>query len=68
MVLDGIALNLIVLHGIALDIIPYHGIVYVHCREEGCIGSYIPDDQEISRGPRDVPRDISRDVSGNTSL
>ena len=31
-------------------------IVYVHCREEGCIGLYIPDDQEISRGPRDVPR------------
>ena len=32
------------------------GIVYVHCREEGCIGLYILDDQEISRGPRDVPR------------
>ena len=31
-------------------------IVYIHCREEGCIGLYIPDDQEISRGPRDVPR------------
>ena len=25
-------------------------IVYVHCREEGCIGKYIP------RGPRDFPR------------
>ena len=25
--------------------------VSVHCREEGCIGLYIPDDQEISRGP-----------------
>ena len=31
-------------------------IVYVHCREEGCIGLYISDDQDISRGPRDVPR------------
>ena len=31
-------------------------IVYVHCREEGCIGLNIPDDQEISQGPRDVPR------------
>ena len=30
--------------------------VSVHCREEGCIGLYIPDDQEISRGPRDVAR------------
>ena len=30
--------------------------VYVHCREEGCIGLYIPDDQEISRGPRDISR------------
>ena len=29
-------------------------IVYVHCREEGCIGLYIPDNQEISRGPRNV--------------
>ena len=51
-------------------------IVSVHCREEGCIGLYIPDDREISQGPRDVPRDISRaegnlevggDVQPNTS-
>ena len=51
-------------------------ILYVHCREEGCIGLYIPDNQEISRGPRDVPRDILRakgnlevggDVQPNTS-
>ena len=31
-------------------------IVSVHCREDGCIRLYIPEDQEISRGPRDVPR------------
>ena len=31
-------------------------IVYVHCREEGCIGLYIPDDLKISLSPRDVPR------------
>ena len=32
-------------------------IVSEHCREEGCFGlyMYIPDDQEISQGPRDVP-------------
>ena len=39
-------------------------IVFVHCREEGCIGLYIPDDQEISqgksRGRRDVQPNISR--------
>ena len=28
----------------------------VHCLESGWIGLYIPDDQEISGGPRDVPR------------
>ena len=28
-------------------------IDYVHCREEGYIGLYIPDNQEISRSPRD---------------
>ena len=28
--------------------------VSVHCQEEGEIGLYIPDDQEIFRGPRDV--------------
>ena len=45
--------------------LPHQGsIVYVHCREEGRIGLYIPDDQEISRGPRDVPRAISR-AEGN---
>ena len=31
-------------------------IVSVHCREEGCIGLYIPDDRENSRGPRDISR------------
>ena len=31
-------------------------ILSVHCREEGGIGLNIPDDQEISRGPRDVLR------------
>ena len=44
-------------------------IVYEHCREEGCIGLYIPDDQEISRGPRDVPRAKPEGhiaISGNT--
>ena len=30
-------------------------IVSIHCLEEGCIGMYIPNDQEISWGPRDVP-------------
>ena len=29
----------------------------VHCREEECVGLYIPDDQEISRGLRDIPRE-----------
>ena len=29
-------------------------IVYVHCREEGCIGLYIPDDQKISQGHLDI--------------
>jgi len=33
-------------------------IVSLHCREEGCIRLYIPDDQEMSRGRS--PRDISR--------
>ena len=42
-------------------------IVSVHCREEGCIGLYIPDDREISQGPRDVPRDISR-AEGNLEV
>ena len=49
-------------------------IVSVHCREEGCIGLYIPDDQEISRGPRDVPRakpegnlEVGGDVQPNIS-
>ena len=28
----------------------------VHCREEGCIGLYIPDGEEISYGPRDISR------------
>ena len=47
-------------------------IVYVHCREDGCIGLYIPDDQEISRGPRDVPRaegnlEVGGDVQPNSS-
>ena len=31
-------------------LIKAYNIVYVHCREEGCIGKYIP------RGPRDFPR------------
>ena len=53
-------------------------IVYIHCREEGCIvyvhWLYIPDDREISRGPRDVlragrsPRDISRQCTAILSL
>ena len=28
----------------------------VHCREEGCIGLYIPDDQDISRSPMEISR------------
>ena len=31
-----------------------------YCRKEKCIGLYIPDHQEISRGPRDVLKDIWR--------
>ena len=31
-----------------------------HCLESGCIGLHIPDNQEISLGPREVPR-----ASGN---
>ena len=29
---------------------------YVHLREEGCIGFYIPDDQAIFLGPGDISR------------
>ena len=28
-------------------------VYVVHCREEGCIALYNPDNQEISRGPKD---------------
>ena len=30
-------------------------ILYIHRREEGLIGLYIPDDQGIPRGPRHIP-------------
>ena len=36
--------------------------VYTHCREEGCFGLCIPDDQEISCGQRD---EILRDEGQN---
>ena len=47
-------------------------IVYVQCWEEGRIGLYIPDDQEISRGPRDISRaegnlEVGGDVQPNSS-
>ena len=28
---------------------------YIHCREEGCIVLYIPEDQEMTQGPRPKP-------------
>ena len=37
-------------HIFILTHIPIHHIVSVHCREEGCIGKYIP------RGPREISR------------
>ena len=39
--------------------IPYRNIVSVHCREEGCIGKYIP------RGPRDFQRCAKSPPEGN---
>ena len=39
----------------------------IRCREEGCIGLNIPDDQEISHGPRDALRNISR-AEGNLEV
>ena len=40
----------------------YTSQLNLHCREEGCIGLYIPDNQEMSRGQS--PSDISR-ADGN---
>ena len=60
------------------EIQQYMLYIYVHCREEGCIELYIPDDQEISqemsrgRSPGDISRaegnlEVGGDVQPNTS-
>ena len=37
------------LNGTILHVI-YNNTESVHCRQEGCIGKYIPEDREISQG------------------